>query len=186
MRRVAIVHGHEGRVGSAFASRLARDGFNVVTGDAIAALEWPMMDVRAYLFDCAYQHEDPTGHVERAVGHLAHWRRLAGIFIPSSMHIGVDTAYGRAKLVIEQLIAFYRGEGANIVTDRIGYFPGDTVAGDANNPFYHMLVTGDALYARVMAQLVFDAVPAIEQYETVGTTMYEEADETDGMVLTHA
>jgi len=156
MRRIAIVHGHEGRVGSAFAARLARDGLEVVTGDAIARLEWPMVGARAYLFDCAYQHEDPAGHVQRAVQHLAEWRRLAGIFIPSSLHIGTDTAYGRAKLVIEQLVVFYRGEGANVVTDRVGYFPGDGVAGDPANPFYHELVTGDVLYARVMAKLMAD------------------------------
>lgn len=157
MRRVAIVHGHQGRVGSAFASRLARDGFEVITGEAISRIEWPMIDARAYLFDCAYQHEDPVGHVQRAAKHLEDWRRLGGIFIPSSMHIGTDTAYGRAKLVIEQLVAFYRGEGANVVTDRIGYFPGDGVAGDKNNPFYHELVTGDVLYARVMARLASHA-----------------------------
>lgn len=157
MRRIAIVHGHEGRVGSAFASRLAADGFELVTGPAIARLEWPTIDVRAYLFDCAYQHEDPAGHVERAAQHLAEWRRLAGIFIPSSMHIGPGTPYGRAKLVIEQLVGFYRGEGANVVTDRIGYFPGDGVAGDPANPYYHELVTGDELYARVMRKLIVAA-----------------------------
>lgn len=161
MRRIAIVHGHEGRVGSAFAARLARDGLEVVTGDAIARLEWPMVGARAYLFDCAYQHEDPAGHVQRAVQHLAEWRRLAGIFIPSSLHIGTDTAYGRAKLVIEQLVVFYRGEGANVVTDRVGYFPGDGVAGDPANPFYHELVTGDVLYARVMERLLAGTVQPV-------------------------
>lgn len=169
MRRVAIVHGHKGRVGSAFASRLAADGFDVVTGDAIAALELPMLDVRTFLFDCAYQHEDPVGHVERAAKHLADWRRLAGIFIPSSLHIGTDTAYGRAKLVIEQLVAFYRSEGANVVTDRIGYFPGDGVTGDVTNPYYHKLVTGNVLYARVMAKLLADPIVATDRHATPGT-----------------
>lgn len=149
----AIVLGAGGRVGSAFATRLQRDGFLVLTDPAdpviIARAATP-----AWLFDCAYRDGDPEGHVERVAGHLRHWGDYAGIFIPSSMWIGPDHLYGRAKLVVEELAGFYAALGANIVTDRIGYFPGDGVAPDLNEPLIGSLVDGDTLYARVMARLL--------------------------------
>ncbi len=55
---------------------------------------------------------------------------------------------------MEELVAAYRAIGANVVTDRIGYFPGDGVAADPNEPLIAQLVDGDALYARVMMRLL--------------------------------
>ncbi|MDB5717782.1 MAG: hypothetical protein JWM38_1209, partial [Sphingomonas bacterium] len=108
---------------------------------------------RLYLFDFAYTHEQPWHHVDRVAAHLGEWRRYAAIFVPSSLWIGPDNDYGRAKMAVMSLVAQYRAQGACIVTDPIGYFPGDGVVADANEPFLAHLVTGDALYARVMAAM---------------------------------
>ena len=147
----AIVLGAGGRVGGAFASRLRRDGFLVLTDPADPHVV--ACSVRAYLFDCAYQDGEAEGHVQRVVRHLSHWRDYAGIFLPSSAWIGEDNAYGRCKRVVEELAGFYSALGANIVTDRIGYFPGDGVTPDPTEPLIAQLVDGDTLYTRVMAQL---------------------------------
>lgn len=152
----AIVLGANGRVGAAFARRLARDGVPVVA-DPADPVTVARATPGAYLFDCAYRHGDPEGHVARVAAHMAHWRDYAGIFVPSSDWIGLDHAYGRAKRVVEELAAFYRLLGANIVTDRIGYFPGDGVAADPTEPLIDRLVDGDTLYARVMAALLVPA-----------------------------
>ena len=149
----AIVLGAAGRVGSAFARRLSRDGY-IVHADVPDPVSARAAIAPVYLFDCAYEHGDPAGHVERVVAHLARWRRYAAIFIPSSMWIGTDQSYGHAKLIVEELAAFYTGLGARVVTDRIGYFPGDGVEPNADDPMLHALVTGDGLYARVMARMV--------------------------------
>lgn len=147
----AIVLGAGGRVGSAFASRLRQDGFLVLTDPADPHVV--ARSVRAYLFDCAYRDGEAEGHVQRVAAHLSHWRDYAGIFLPSSGWIDQETAYGRSKRVVEELAAFYRTLGANVVTDRIGYFPGDGVAPDPTEPLIAELVDGDVLYARVMTRL---------------------------------
>jgi len=148
----AIVLGARGRVGSAFARRLHDDGFLVLTDPAdppaVARAAAP-----TYLFDCAYADGDPAGHVERVVRHLADWRDYAGIFVPSSAWIDTDSDYARAKRAVEALVAFYVALGAPVVTDRIGYFPGDGAQPDANEPMIDRLVDGDTLYGRVMARL---------------------------------
>lgn len=152
----AIVMGAGGRVGSAFARRLHRDGFLVLTDPADPHVV--ARSVRAYLFDCAYRDGDPEGHVERVGAQLTHWRHYTGIFVPSSCWVDQDSAYGRSKRVVEELAGFYRTLGANIVTDRIGYFPGDGVMPDLNEPLIAELVDGDALYARVMRRLMATTV----------------------------
>lgn len=152
----AIVLGAPGRVGTALASRLARDGVPVVA-DPCCPATVARATPGAYLFDCAYRDGDPEGHVARVAGHLAHWRDYAGIFVPSSDWIDTEHAYGRSKRVVEELAAFYRLLGANVVTDRIGYFPGDGVAADPSEPMIARLVDGDALYARIMAALLAPA-----------------------------
>ena len=124
----AIVLGAGGRVGSAFSRRLQAAGFRVSTDPAEPHIVATRSN--AYLFDCAYQDGDPAGHIMRVAAHLTHWRDYAGIFVPSSSWIGEDHAYGHAKRVVEALAAFYRTLGANVVTDRIGYFPGDGVPPD--------------------------------------------------------
>lgn len=155
--RCAIVLGAGGRVGSAFARRLPRDGFVVLSDpvdpDVVAD------PATSYLFDCAYRDGDAEGHVQRVGAHLARWRDYAGIFIPSSGWIEEEHAYGRAKRVVEELAGFYRLLGANVVTDRIGYFPGDGAQADPNEPMIADLIDGDTLYARVMGKLL-DGAPA--------------------------
>jgi nucleoside-diphosphate-sugar epimerase len=154
MKQSAIVTGCRGRLGRAFASRLLQEGFEVhgvdigETQDRTSA-----PGERLYFFDLAYEHGDPDGHVERVSGHLENWRRYEAIFVPSSLWIGADSPYGRAKMAIEQLAARYRALGARVVTDRIGYFPGDGIEPDPNEPFYEHRVTGDALYTRVMGRM---------------------------------
>lgn len=154
MTDIAIVTGAGGRLGRAFAWRLEADGFVVERLDIgspphrVAAL-----GERPYLFDFAYTHEEPWQHVERVATHLHAWRRYAAIFVPSSLWIGPNDEYGRAKLAVMALVARYRAAGACIVTDPIGYFPGDDMPADATEPLLAHLVTGDALYARVMAQM---------------------------------
>lgn len=154
--KTAIVEGAYGRVGSAFASRLRRDGWTVhaLARDNVEDWTRVRLEESPYIFDCSYQHGDPWGHVEHVVQLLRDHRHFSGIFIPSSEWIGTDGGYGQAKLVIEQLAVLYRAGGANVVTDRIGYFPGDGVEPDPRDPFYHRLITGDALYARVMEKLL--------------------------------
>lgn len=148
----AIVLGAEGRVGGAFARRLAMHGY-MVSRDP----RRPDMLARAMpgtlLLDCAYRHGEAEEHVWRVAAHLVSWRDYAGIFVPSSCWIDADSAYGRAKRRIEELAAVYRALGANVVTDRIGYFPGDGVEPDPSEPMIAQLVDGDALYARVMMAL---------------------------------
>lgn len=149
----AIVLGAGGRVGGAFATRLRRDGFLVLT-DPADPLVIARSASRAYLFDCAYRDGDPEGHVARVAGHFSHWRDYAGIFVPSSCWICAEHSYGRSKRVVEELASFYVMLGANVVTDRIGYFPGDGVPPDPNEPMIAHLVDGDTLYARVMARML--------------------------------
>ena len=148
----AIVLGAGGRVGGAFATRLRRDGFLVLPDPADPHVV--ARSVRAYLFDCAYRDGDAEGHVQRVAGHLAYWRDYAGVFLPSSAWIGEDDCYGRSKRVVEEMAGFYRTLGANVVTDRIGYFPGDGVAPDPTEPMIAQLVDGDTLYARVMGRFL--------------------------------
>lgn len=148
----AIVLGAEGRVGGAFARRLAIHGYKVSRDP-----RRPDMLARAMrgtlLFDCAYRDGEAEEHVWRVAAHLAAWRDYAGIFVPSSGWIEADNPYGRAKRRIEELAVAFRALGANVVTDRIGYFPGDGIVADPNEPMIAQLVDGDALYARVMAAL---------------------------------
>ncbi len=148
----AIVLGAGGRVGSAFARRLHDDDFLVLTDPAEPATV-ARAAAPAYLFDCAYADGDPSGHVERVGRHLAQWRDYAGIFVPSSAWIDTDSDYARAKRAVEALVAFYAALGAPVVTDRIGYFPGDGVAPDPTEPMIAQAIDGDTLYARVMARL---------------------------------
>ncbi|MEN2785823.1 hypothetical protein ACFOKI_10545 [Sphingomonas qilianensis] len=151
--KYAIVMGAKGRLGRAFVQRLRRDGFEVEAVDIGEPRRGHAPGYKPYLFDCAYSHDEPDAHVARVTGHLQEWQRYAAIFVPSSMWIDHDHAYGRAKRQVEQLAAQYRLQGAHIVTDRIGYFPGDGIAADPANPMYEHRVTGDALYARVMQRM---------------------------------
>lgn len=154
MKQGAIVTGSRGRLGRAFVSRLLGEGFEVQGVDLGDAPERkPTPGARPYLFDCAYQHGDPERHVERVSGLLENWRRYEAIFVPSSLWIGPDHPYGRAKMAVEHLAAHYSALGARVVTDRIGYFPGDGIEPDPNEPFFEHRVTGDALYARVMERM---------------------------------
>jgi nucleoside-diphosphate-sugar epimerase len=151
MRHVAIVTGSRGRLGRAFARRLVQGGFEIHEVDVGDAHHRDSsLGERLYLFDFAYEHDEPLRHVERVAAHLENWRRYEAIFVPSSMWISPDHPYGRAKMAIEHLAALYSAEGARVFTDRIGYFPGDGIEPDPNEPFYKHRVTGDALYARVM------------------------------------
>lgn len=149
----AIVLGANGRVGRAFATRLRRDGFLVLT-DPVDPAMIARTASPTYLFDCAYGDGESESHVERVTGHLRHWRHYVGIFLPSSAWIDGDHSYGRSKRVIEALAGFYNGLGAHVVTDRIGYFPGDGAAADPTEPMIDLLVDGETLYRRVMAQLL--------------------------------
>lgn len=149
----AVVLGAEGRVGGAFARRLHREGY-LVLKDPVDPVVIARAAPRVFLFDCAYRDGDPEGHVQRVAEHLGHWREFAGIFVPSSAWIMQDHAYGRAKRVVEELAAFYRVLGANVVTDRIGYFPGDGIAADPAEPMIDQLIDGDTLYMRVMGRLL--------------------------------
>lgn len=154
MKKAAIVMGSRGRLGAAFVARLLGDGFAVQGVDlGDPRHRDPAPGERPYFFDCAYQHGDPVRHVERVTGHFENWRRYEAIFVPSSLWIGPDSAYGRAKLAIERLALHYTAQGARVVTDRIGYFPGDGVDPDPTEPMYAHRVTGDVLYARVMARM---------------------------------
>ncbi|SFP35726.1 hypothetical protein [Sphingomonas rubra] len=148
----AIVLGAEGRVGGAFARRLALHGYRV-SRDPRRPEALARAMPGTLLLDCAYRDGEAEEHVWRVEAHLASWRDYAGIFVPSSYWIEGDGGYARAKRRVEQLAASYRALGANVVTDRIGYFPGDGVEPDANEPMIAHLVDGDTLYARVMAQL---------------------------------
>lgn len=163
----AIVLGARGRVGGAFARRLRRDGWAVVEDPADPATVARSASP-AWLFDCAYHDGDPAGHVERVAGHLAHWRDYAAIFVPSSDWIDEDHSYARGKRAVEALAAFYRGLGATVVTDRIGYFPGDDGVADANEPMIDRLVDGETLYARVMAALRTSATVASTEAASSG------------------
>jgi len=154
MKQSAIVTGSRGRLGRAFASRLLGDGFavhGIEIGETHDHASTPHKGL--YLFDCAYQHGDPDGHVERVSGHLENWRRYEAIFVPSSLWISPDSHYGRAKMTVERLASRYNAIGARVITDRVGYFPGDGVEPDPNEPLYEHRITGDALYARVMARM---------------------------------
>ena len=154
MKQGAIVTGSRGRLGRAFVSRLLHQGFEVQGVDlGDAPHRDPAPGERPYLFDLAYTHGEPTHHVERVTAHLENWRSYEAIFVPSSLWIGSDHPYGRAKLAIRHLAAQYRAQGARVVTDPIGYFPGDGVEPDPTEPHYAHRVTGDALYARVMAMM---------------------------------
>ncbi len=154
MKNVAIVTGAKGRLGSAFVRRLQRDDFHVHGVDVGDAHPAELLTRRPYLFDCAYRHGEPGPHVERVEGHLRQWQRYEAIFVPSSQWITDDHPYGRAKVAVERLAAQYNALGARVVTDRIGYFPGDGVVPDPTEPMYAHRVTGDALYARVMARML--------------------------------
>lgn len=145
--------GAEGRVGSAFARRLAIDGY-IISGDPRRPEALARENPGTLLFDFAYRDGEAEEHVWRVKAHLASWCDYAGIFVPSSAWIDADNAYGRAKRQVEELAATYRAIGANVVTDRIGYFPGDGVPADANEPLIAQLVDGDTLYARVMTRLL--------------------------------
>ncbi len=149
----AIVLGAKGRVGSAFASRLLRDNF-LVLADPADPIAIAHSATSAYLFDCAYSDGAPEAHIERITGHLRHWRDYAGIFLPSSAWIDGDHSYGAAKRVVEALAGFYNSLGARVVTDRIGYFPGDGISADPTEPMIDQLVDGDTLYARVMTRML--------------------------------
>jgi nucleoside-diphosphate-sugar epimerase len=154
MQNRAIVTGSSGRLGRAFVSRLLREGFEVQGVDiGDARHRRPAPGRRPYLFDFAYVHGEPERHVERVSGHLENWRRYEAIFVPSSLWVSPDHPYGRAKLAIEHLAARYSAQGARVVTDRIGYFAGDGIEPDPNEPNYEHRVTGDALYARVMERM---------------------------------
>jgi nucleoside-diphosphate-sugar epimerase len=165
MKSVAIVTGAKGRLGSAFVRRLQRDDFHVHGVDVGDAHPDAVGSNRPYLFDCAYQHGEPERHVERVSGHLRQWQRYEAIFVPSSMWITSDNAYGRAKVAVERLAAQYNALGARVVTDRIGYFPGDEIGVDPNEPMYAHRVTGDALYARVMARMLAPVVEGAGEME---------------------
>lgn len=156
----AIVLGAGGRVGGAFTRRLRRDGWAVIEdpADPVTAARSAASGSGAWLFDCAYRDGDPAAHVERVGAHLAHWRDYAGIFVPSSDWIDQDEPYGFAKRAVEALAAFYRSLGANVITDRIGYFPGDGKQADPLEPMIDRLVDGETLYARVMAALRTSAI----------------------------
>ncbi len=157
MINLMLVEGAHGRLGRAFSDRLKADGYCVSMTDVEDMHTGGNVVFerhRRYLFDFAYRHDEPAWHLERVARTFAKWRQYDGIFVPSSHWIGTDTAYGRAKLIIEQMAKFYNGVGANIVTDRIGYFPGDGVEPDPADPFFDKLVDGDALYARVMKELL--------------------------------
>jgi hypothetical protein len=151
----AIVLGADGRLGRAFVRRLHDDGYLVLLDPADPATI-ARATPRCYLFDCAYRDGDPEGHVARVAAHLRHWRDYAAIFVPSSAWIDGDHAYGQAKRVVEALAGFYAVLGARVVTDRIGYFPGDGVAPDPTEPLIDLLVDGDTLYERVMARMRVD------------------------------
>lgn len=153
----AIVLGARGRVGGAFARRLLADGF-LVADDPAHPGELARTLTRPLLFDCAYSHGDAEAHVARVASHLADWRHYAAIFLPSSEWIDGDGDYPRAKRALEALALFYRGVGACVVVDRIGYFPGDGVEADPGEPMIGRLVDGDALYARVMARMLAEPV----------------------------
>lgn len=145
-----MVLGAGGRVGAAFARRLARDGWRVLADPAEPDEAGP----GALLFDCAYADGEPDAHVARVRGRLARWRRYAAVFVPSSLWAGQDTPYGRAKREVERLAADCVARGGRVVVDSIGYFPGDGAGPDPAEPMGAALVTGEALYARVMARML--------------------------------
>lgn len=149
----AIVTGAKGRLGRAFVTRLRREGFDVEALDMGDPQRGHAPGYTPYLFDCAYHHDEPEQHVARVTWHLQRWQHYTAIFVPSSMWIDHDHAYGRAKRQVEQLARHYGLQGARVVTDRIGYFPGDGIDPDPNEPMYAHHVTGDALYTRVMARM---------------------------------
>jgi uncharacterized protein YbjT (DUF2867 family) len=151
-RTTAVVLGAGGRVGGAFARRLAADGYPVLADPDLA-----LVGPGAMLFDCAYGHGEEEAHVVRVAAHLARWRHYLAIFVPSSLWAGQDSAYGRAKQEVERMAAACQAAGGRVVVDPIGYFPGDGVAPDPAEPMIGALVTGDALYARVMARMLVRA-----------------------------
>lgn len=159
MSRHAVVGGAKGRIGSAFVPRLLRDGFVVHAIDPAPLKAGKIhfgVDDEVYIFDFAYTDGQPQQHVERVVHAFAQWKFWDGIVVPSSMWATVHAAgsYGRAKYAIEQLAVFYRSLGANIVTDQIGYFPGEGVAPNLDDWFVTSLVSADDLYARIMKALL--------------------------------
>lgn len=155
MKATAIVIGAKGRIGRALTLRLTADGYCTIPidrADANTSVDLPNLPI--YLFECSYDPGNIAAHLESALMAMKNWRKHAGIFVPSSYWIGTDTPYGRSKLVIEQAAKFYNGLGAKIVTDRIGYFPGDGVEPDPRDPFIDKLVSGDELYARIMEKML--------------------------------
>ena len=163
MNNVAIVTGARGRLGRAFVARLLEAGFTVEGLDiGDVRRHRRALGQRVYLFDLAYTHGEPDAHIARVAAHLADWASWDGIFVPSSMWIVSDDAYGRAKQAVEDLAAFYAGQGAHVVTDRIGYFPGDGVMPDPTEPLYTHYVTGDALNARGMNRLLAQPVAMLQ------------------------
>lgn len=156
----AIVLGAHGRVGGAIVRRLRAAGRLVLEDPDDVVLADVLMG-RPMLFDCAYRHGDPAGHVQRVAGHLARFRDYSAIFVPSSLWAGTDSDYGLAKRAVLALADFYRAIGAPVVTDPIGYFPGDDVSPDPAEPHFGQAIDGDALFARIMTAMDAAAQPGL-------------------------
>ncbi len=167
-----VITGSSGRVGSAIARRLKRDGYNV-TGIDIVAGEHTNIVAEAtprllasvpcnLLFHFAsggalapgsFTQEAACAEFEAAVAILeALCGRAGALLLAASPWIEHRPAapYARLKRSVEALADLYDGyRGTRVRSDRIGYFPGD---GNEPDPAHSArLVGGDELYVRLIA-----------------------------------
>ena len=156
-----VVYGSKGRVGSAICKRLIRDGYDVmeVDVDTEEEVQIPLRETgeKVIIFHCAWVPGEEKEHVAMTTELLYNWYdQVEAIFVPSSWHIGTDTDYARAKMVVENLLRFFAQlpNAARIITDRIGYFPGDDAELDTGDPFIDKFVGGEDLYQRIMRPML--------------------------------
>lgn len=166
----AVVTGSSGRIGSALAARLRRDGFQVVGVDRrpgpqtdllgdLDALA-PGLPLEGALVLHFAADPDPDIDAIRAAADVLSAARLLGvaagrarrIVLASSRWIEMDPdrPYARGKAAVERLAGAFDGVGGlRTGVDRIGSFVPD--GEEAEPRWREMAVSADLLYARLLA-----------------------------------